>query len=270
MTVAAAAKPAERYSVHSLELGLLVLESFDRDAVEAMTLSEIARRIGVSRSSAFRLVHTLQRLGYLEREGESKIYRLGSRVMSLGYSFLASKDIAELARPELQRLRGETRCSTHLGILEGRDVLYIARHAAHKPVSASIAVGARLPAHATSMGRILLAYSPPAAVRDLFAHATLTRYSERTPVTLAALEAMLAEDRRRGYVISHSSFESGVASIAAPLFNARNEIAGAINVSSPEGAIAEEQFDTAVRDAVRASARTISQLLGQRAATIPA
>ena len=89
--------PDARYSVHSLELGLRILESFDRDAVDEMSLSEMARRIGVSRSSAFRLVHTLQRLGYLEREDETKNYRLGARVMSLGYSFLASKDIAELA-----------------------------------------------------------------------------------------------------------------------------------------------------------------------------
>jgi IclR family pca regulon transcriptional regulator len=258
--------PDARYSVHSLELGLRILESFDRDAIDEMSLSEMARRIGVSRSSAFRLVHTLQRLGYLEREDETKNYRLGARVMSLGYSFLASKDIAELARPDLQRLRNATRCSTHLGILDGAEVIYIARFAAHKPVSAMIAVGARVPAHATTMGRIILAFKPAAYVAEHFGGRPLAKFSEQTPVTLEALAGMLDADRRRGYVISHSNFEAGIASIAAPIFDAKGEIVGAINVSTPENAIDVERFDSDVCDALRAAARRISELSGYREA----
>jgi DNA-binding IclR family transcriptional regulator len=258
--------PDARYSVHSLELGLRILESFDRDAVDEMSLSELARRVGVSRSSAFRLVHTLQRLGYLEREDETKNYRLGARVMSLGYSFLSSKDIAELARPDLQRLRNQTRCSTHLGILDGAEVIYIARFAAHNPVSAMITVGARVPAHATTMGRIILAYKPAAYIQEFFGGRPLTKFSDQTPVTLDGLIATLDADRQRGYVISHSNFEAGIASIAAPLFDAKGDVAGAINVSTPENAIEAEHFDTGVRDALRATARRISELSGYREA----
>jgi DNA-binding IclR family transcriptional regulator len=260
--------PDARYSVHSLELGLRILESFDRDAIDEMSLSEMARRIGVSRSSAFRLVHTLQRLGYLEREDETKNYRLGARVMTLGYSFLASKDIAELARPDLQRLRTATRCSTHLGILDGAEVIYIARFAAHKPVSAMISVGARVPAHATTMGRIILAHKPAAYIKEHFGARALTKFSEHTPVTLDQLMAVLEADRRRGYVISHSNFEAGVASIAAPLFDAKGDVAGAINVSTPENAIDVARFDSEVCDALRAAARRISELSGYREAAV--
>jgi len=256
--------PDARYSVHSLELGLRILESFDRDAVDEMSLSEMARRIGVSRSSAFRLVHTLQRLGYLEREDETKNYRLGARVMSLGCSFLASKDIVELARPNLQRLRSETHCSTHLGILDGAEVIYIARFAAHKPVSAMIAVGARVPAHATTMGRIILAYKPVAYVHEHFSGRPLTKFSESTPLTSDALIATLEADRKRGYVISHSNFEAGIASIAAPLFDAKGEVVGAINVSTPENAIERDTFDTQICGALRAAALRISELSGYR------
>lgn len=256
--------PDARYSVHSLELGLRILESFDRDAVDEMSLSEMARRIGVSRSSAFRLVHTLQRLGYLEREDETKNYRLGARVMSLGYSFLASKDIAELARPELQRLRAQTHCSTHLGILDGAEVIYIARFAAHKPVSAMIAVGARVPAHATTMGRMILAHKPAAYVKEHFGGRALATFSDQTPRTLEALLSALEGDRRRGYVISHSSFEAGIASIAAPLFDAKGEVIGAINVSTPENAIDAKTFDGEVCAALRTAARRISELSGYR------
>lgn len=254
----------DRYSVRSLELGLNVLEVFGAQSAETLNLSEIARRIGVSRSSAFRLVHTLQRLGYLDREPEGKEYRLGSRVMALGYTFLASKDVAELARPVLERLRAETRCSTHLGILEGSEVIYIARYAAHQPVSATIAVGTRLPAHATTMGRMILAYKSPAYVREHFGARRLATFTERTPATVEALDKLLAGDRRRGYVLSHSNFEVGIASIAAPLFDATGEAVAAINVSIPENAIDRSAFDRSVRDAVCAAARKISALLGAR------
>lgn len=264
MSAAGETVPDARYSVHSLELGLRILESFDRDAVDELSLSEMARRIGVSRSSAFRLVHTLQRLGYLEREDETKNYRLGARVMSLGYSFLASKDIAELARPALQELRTATRCSTHLGILDGAEVIYIARFAAHKPVSAMITVGARVPAHATTMGRIILAYKSTAYVQEHFGGRPLTTFSDHTPASVDELITTLAGDRRRGYVISHSNFEAGIASIAAPLFDAMGDVIGAINVSTPENAIELERFDRDVCAALRASARHISELSGYR------
>ncbi len=260
--------PDARYSVHSLELGLRILESFDRDAVDEMSLSEMARRIGVTRSSAFRLVHTLQHLGYLERDDETKNYRLGARVMSLGYSFLASKDIAELARPDLQRLRAQTRCSTHLGILDGAEVVYIARFAAHQPVSATIAVGARLPAHATTMGRIILAYKPESYIREHFGGRTLAKFSERTPLTLEELFVQLDADRRRGYALSHSNFEAGIASIAAPLHGVKGEVVAAINVSTPENAIDPKRFDTVVCDALLAAAGRISALSGYREATV--
>jgi IclR family pca regulon transcriptional regulator len=255
-----------RYGVHSLELGLRVLESFDRTAPDAMTLTDIARRIGVSRSSAFRLVHTLERLGYLVRDDEAKSYRLGARVMSLGHAFLASHDIAELARPELRRLRAVTRCSTHLGILDGSDVLYLARYAAHEPIGSVIAVGARLPAHATTMGRMLLAHKPGAYIAEHVVE-PLARFTAHTPTTRAELDAMLAGDRARGYAISHSNFESGIASIAAPVFDASGDAVAAINVSIPEAAV-DDRFDTTVRDAVCATARTISQLAGYREAVM--
>jgi IclR family pca regulon transcriptional regulator len=227
----------------------------------------MARRIGVSRSSAFRLVHTLQHLGYLERDDEKKNYRLGARVMSLGYSFLASKDVAELARPVLQRLRADTRCSTHLGLLDGADVVYIARYAAHQPMSTSISVGARLPAHATTMGRIMLAYAAPAYVEEHFGARPLATFSTSTPATLTELFAAIDADRRRGYALSHSNFEAGIASIAAPVFGVRGEIVAAINVSTPESAIDAQVFDTDVCETVCRAALRISELCGHREAT---
>ncbi len=227
-----------------------------------MRLSEIAREIGISRSSAFRLVQTLQTLGYLERDEETKSYHLGSRVLSLGYSFLASKDVVELARPILERLRHETDCSSHIGILDGTDVVYVGRVPSLQTVATNITVGSRLPAYATTMGRMLLAYRPEAEVKRLYGRLKLKRYSPRTPATYDELAGQLASDRARGYAISHSNFEAGIASAAAPVFGATGTVVAAINVSGPDGVISRQVFDSAIRDAVCTAARAISKQLG--------
>ncbi len=255
----------QQYNAPALEAGLQILERFGA-GVERMRLSEIAREIGISRSSAFRLVHTLQTLGYLDRDEETKSYRLGSRVLSLGYSFLASKDVVEVARPLLERLRDETDCSAHIGILDGNEVVYVGRVASRQPVATNITIGSRLPAYATTMGRMLLAFRAESEVRRLYARARLQRFSARTPANHDELAALLATDRTRGYAISHSSFEAGIASVAAPVFGATGVVVAAINVSSPDGAVARQTFDTVIRDAVCAAARAISTQLGHREA----
>lgn len=227
-----------------------------------MRLSEIASAIGISRSSAFRLVHTLQSLGYLERDEETKSYRLGSRVLALGYTFLASKDVVELARPVLERLRDETNNSAHLGILDGHDVVYVGRVPSLQTVSTNISVGSRLPAYATSMGRMLLAYLSETELKRLFGRAKLQRFSARTPATYDELVKQLATDQARGYAISHSDFEAGIASAAAPIFGASGAIVASINVSGPDGAVTRHVFDTTIREAVCIAAREISARLG--------
>jgi DNA-binding IclR family transcriptional regulator len=227
-----------------------------------MRLSDIARAIGISRSSAFRLVQTLQSLGYLERDEETKSYGLGPRVLAIGYAFLASKDVVELARPVLERLRDETNNSAHLGILDGHDVVYVGRVPSLQTVSTNIHVGSRLPAYATSMGRMLLAHRSDADLKRLFGRAKLQRFSARTPATYEELTTQLAADRVRGYAISHSDFEAGIASAAAPIFGASGAIVASINVSGPDGAVTRHIFDTTIRDAVCAAAREISARLG--------
>ena len=183
------AEPAEnapdaRYSVHSLELGLRILESFDRDAVDEMSLSEMARRIGVSRSSAFRLVHTLQRLGYLEREDETKNYRLGARVMSLGYSFLASEGHRGTGAAELAALAfGDALLHASRHPRRRRSDLHRAFRRAQAGQRDDRGRWLRVPAHATTMGRIILAYKPVAYVQEHFSGRPLAKFSDSTPLT---------------------------------------------------------------------------------------
>ena len=137
-----------RYLVPGLIRGLSILESFSRDRQE-QTIAQIAKNVGHQRSTTFRLVYTLEAVGYLERVGATKTYRLSAKVLGLGYSFLSGLELVDVASPILEKLRDDTMCSTHLVVREGTDVVYIARFSGSTQLISGITVGTRLPAHAT-------------------------------------------------------------------------------------------------------------------------
>ncbi len=253
----------DRYMVPGLVRGLAVLEAFTSEK-PALTLNELAKAVELSRSSVYRLVYTLTELGFLEREGQNKTYRLGSRVLRLGFAYLASQEVVEIARPHLAKLRDTTNCSAHLGILDGTDILYVARYADRKALTSRVQVGARLPAHATSIGRAILSQFTASEIRRRFKDTPMSRFSDITPTDVEGLIALLARDAARGYVLSHSAFEPGIASIAAPIFNEDGAVAGAINITTPEQTSEAESLETTIKDAVLETADTISQWLGHR------
>src|ERR1700722_12056956 len=156
--------PDERYLVPALIRGLRILSTLSRDNSK-LTLSEVAASLGTTRSSAYRLLYTLEHLGFVEYDARSKNYALGPQVLTLGYGYLASRDIIDVAMPHLIRLRDRTGWSAHLGELHGRDVVYVARVATRRTIASIVHVGTRLPAHATTMGRILLSSLALAALR---------------------------------------------------------------------------------------------------------
>jgi DNA-binding IclR family transcriptional regulator len=223
----------------------------------------------MTRSAAYRLVYTLAELGFLVRDSERKTYRLGPRVLSLGFAYLASQELAEIARPHLEALRDRTDCSAHLAVLEGTEIVYIARFADKKALTSRIHIGTRFPAHATSMGRAILAQLPAEEVRRRFAGRTLARFSAVTPTTLKALAATLDADRARGYIVSRSSFEAGIASVAAPVFDAEGAVVAAINISTPESTVTAGALEAAIKDQVVHAAKTISEWLGHRRPRAP-
>ena len=145
----------DRYIVPGLMRGLAVLDAFTPDRRE-MSLSEVARVLGVSRSAAFRTVYTLTTLGYLLSDQRRQTYALGPAVLRLGHGYLATRELVEVALPELERLRDETDWSAHLGVRDGRTVLYLLRIPSRMGLGSIVHVGSRLPASATTMGRVLL------------------------------------------------------------------------------------------------------------------
>ena len=222
--------PPQRYIVPGLERGLKILRKFNRVRTE-ISAPIIAKELGIPRSTVFRLMQTLEHMGFIEKVKNSGDYRLGVGVLSLGFEFLASLEITELARPVLEKLRDDTGFSSHLVIRDGCDVVFIIKASAKGTFSSAINIGTRLPAHGTVLGRVLLADLTDEELNALYLSETLPKFSDQTPQTLGRLKKILEQDRRLGYAISDAYFESGIGAIAAQVRDASKRVVAAINVT---------------------------------------
>ena len=250
-----------RYAVPGLERGLNILRLFSR-ARRAISPPDMARELGIPRSTVFRLVQTLEEMGFLQRAENGRDYALGPAVLSLGFEYLGSLDLVELANPILARLRDATGCSAHLAIRRDTDVIYLARHASRSAISSSVNVGTALPAHATIMGRVMLADLADGELRALYAGRTLARFSDQTPTSLAALRTLLVDDRRRGHAIGTAFFERGVSAVAAPVRDHTGRVVAALNVTTLDATLDARRLAGEIKDRVCAAAEALSAQLG--------
>ena len=222
----------QRYTVPALTRGLQVLTQFSRDERE-LSGADLARRLKVPRASIFRLLHTLEQLGFVERVGDSTQYRLGVAVLRLGFEYLASMELTEHGRPVLDALRDATGYSAHLVVRDGHEVVFIGKAAGNQALFHSIQVGARLPAHATVLGRILLEGLDLAALTALFGSAPLKAYTQHTPTSIKKLKALIDQHHAQGFAISQSGFETGISTVAAPVFDDRHSVVAAVSITVP-------------------------------------
>jgi DNA-binding IclR family transcriptional regulator len=256
---------SERYLVPALIRGLNVLQELSGER-RRLTLSEVAAALGVTRSSAYRLLFTLCHLGFLAFDNESKTYALGPQVLRLGYGYLASRDLVEVAMPHLMRLRDRTGWSAHLGELHGRDVVYLARVATRRSIASTVHVGARLPARATTMGRVLLSGLSDREVSDMYRDDRFARMEGLLSPALTELLDQLAADRAKGVVVQKSGYEPGVDSIAAPIRDMSDRIVAAINISVVALLTNDVELNGPLKAEVLAAAEAISRDLGHQAA----
>lgn len=230
-------------------------------------MAEMARAIEIPRSTAFRIVYTLESAGFLRRSSDGAHYQLGSPVPELGYSFLAGKELIDIANPILRRLRDETSASTHLAVREGRDVVYIARFQGNTSLVSAMSVGSRLPAHATAPGRVLLCALPLAEVVALYDGFRFETYTAETPNNIGALINLVEGDRKEPSIVSWGFYEAEVATIAAPVRNSEGKVEAAISVSCPISVYDHQTFSTRIRRIVEESSADISRGLGYRASS---
>jgi DNA-binding IclR family transcriptional regulator len=250
--------PEGKYVVPALAQGLAILSLFSRRR-STITPPEIAQELNLPRSTVFRLLHTLQMMGFVQKEDDERHFKLGPAVLSHGFEYLASLDIVEAAQPILQRLRDETGLSAHMAVRDGREIVYVARYPARTTISSTVNIGTRFPVHATVMGRMMICDFGDAQLRELFPGDPLPRFSEQTPVTLDELKGILAGDRTRGYAVSQSFFERGVSSVAAPVRDGMGHIVAVINITAVDAYIDLEAMHGPLKDAVLRASAQITQ-----------
>jgi len=233
---------ASTYLVPGLERGLRILAEFSaREPV--LGAPELSRRIGIPRTTTFRLLQTLEALGFLERANGERHFRLGVAVLRLGFEYLSSLELTDFGTPVLERLRDATGLSTHLLIRDERDVVFVAKAQTHDPMfsSVKVQVGTRLPAHATVHGQVLMADMSLAELKTLYAAQPLERFTERTPGTVEELHARIRESAARGYAVSEASFERGISAVSAPVRDRSGKIVAAITATVPRSDIGDDE-----------------------------
>jgi IclR family pca regulon transcriptional regulator len=259
-----APKPGDTY-VQSFARGLSVIRSFSADA-PSQSLSEVAARTGLTRAGARRILLTLEGLGYVECQGRQ--FRLTPKILDLGFAYLSSLPLWNLAEPVMEQLVAEVKESCSAAVLDGTELVYVLRVPTHKIMSINLGIGSRLPAYCTSMGRVLLAGLAPEELRRRLQASALVARTPRTVTDPLALEQLVAQVRDQGWCLVNQELEEGLVSLAAPIRDRGGRTIAALNISGQFNrtppAHMQEHFLPKLRDA----AQRISQLLAMKSARI--
>lgn len=248
---------ADKEFLTTFARGLEVIRSFDTEN-PSMTLSAVAEKNGLSRAAARRFLLTLQKLGYVSLE--DKNFRLTAKVLELGYAYLASLDFSETITPHLEKVAYELGESCSALVLDGADIVYVARIPRRGLIPINLQIGARLPAYATSGGRVLMAYLQKPELEAVFEK---SRFEKHTPNTKGPdeLRVELERVREQGYAIVDQELELGMRAVAVPVIDRRGQVRFALNSSSHVSSVTLERIVDEYVPIMKAAARNIAAVL---------
>ncbi len=244
-----------------LAKGLGVIRAFGRDHA-ALTLSDIARSACVPPATARRCLLTLEELGYVTRNGRSFLLR--PKVLELGAAYLESMNIEQITKNHLEEVASETADSAALSVLDGVEIVYVARTSVRTLLRLEAHVGSRFPAHATSMGRVLLAGLSLDRLQRYFDNARFEALTERTVTDAGELRTLIEECRRAGYAAVQDELAYGVIALAVPVFDRHGRVVASLNSSSHSGRITRTRM---VRERLAMLQRVSRQLSADLATT---
>lgn len=250
------------YFVKSTEKTLAVLLAFNAGATE-LTVSQVAAATDQTRASARRFLLTLADLGYLEAQGST--FRQTPRVLDIGASYLSGLTLPQAATAHLQSLAHELEETSSLCVLEGQDILYVERVAAPRLHLMNVSIGNRLPAWATSMGRVLIAQLAEAEQESFLERLQLQRYTEHTVADLDALRRELDTVREQGWSLVNQELDEGLRGLAVPVYR-KNQLLGALNISVQAGRNNPEAINQTLLPKLREAAAAIADDFGGRLA----
>ncbi|WIT11943.1 IclR family transcriptional regulator [Paucibacter sediminis] len=250
-------KPGDSY-VQSFARGLSVIRAFSAEAPR-QTLTEVAKRCGLTRAGARRILLTLETLGYVKADG--RLFALTPKILDLGFAYLSSQPLWQFAEPVMQQLAGELKESCSAAVLEGGDIVYVLRVPARKIMSINLGVGSRLPAWCTSMGRVLLAGLPPAELEEQLARVQFHSHTARTARNLDELRTRIAQVRSQGWCLINQELEEGLVSLAAPIVDRNGQTIAALNVGAQVNRTPPEALLEQCLPRLLEAAQSISRLL---------
>jgi IclR family pca regulon transcriptional regulator len=253
-------KPGDTY-VQSFARGLSVIRSFSASA-PSQTLTEVAHRTGLTRAGARRILLTLEGLGYVDSHGRQ--FQLTPKILDLGFAYLSSLPLWNLAEPVMEALVAEVKESCSAAVLDGTDIVYVLRVPTHKIMSINLGIGSRLPAYCTSMGRMLLSALPDDELDTRLRSAGPTRRTDRTETDIENLKALVAQARRQGWCLVNQELEEGLVSLSAPLTDRSGRMLAAMNISGQYNRTPPAYMLEHFLPRLLSAARTISKMLAMK------
>ncbi|MCA1368395.1 IclR family transcriptional regulator [Bradyrhizobium sp. BRP14] len=219
--------------------GLRVIEAFG-EAQPRLSIADAAKITGLDRATVRRSLLTLSELGYADYDG--KFFTLTPRILRLGHAYLSATPLPTIVQPYLDQLSERAGQSASASVLDGTEIVYVARASQRRVMSINLTPGSRLPAYCASMGRVLLAALPEPEARAILARSELRANTPKTKTDPEELMTELSRVRAQGYAIIDQELELGLCSIAVPLMNARNQVIAALNIGAPAAHVAAAEL----------------------------
>ena len=242
-------------TLQGLERGLAVIQAFS-NATPSMTLSEVARQTDISRATARRILLTLESLGFVRSDGRQ--FELSPRVLSLGWAYLSSLNLWEIAHPFMEELSAEVQETCSATTLDLPDIVFVARVPSRRILMMSLGVGSRLPAYATPMGRVLLAGLPDEQVAVHLASRPLEALTQHTTTDPERLCAIVGDVREQGFALVDEELELGLRSLSVPLRTTDGRTLAALNLCAATARVSAEEMHGSYLPAMRRTAGAIS------------
>jgi DNA-binding IclR family transcriptional regulator len=251
------------YNIRAVDRALRLLTMLSDG--KPRNLTQLSEAIGLSNSTTFRILATLVGCNYVKRDGHSGSYSLGLACLELAQAYQVGSDIRQVALPELERLRDDTKETVHLAVLDQMDVVYVEKLSGlHAVQVMSSRVGGRQPAYCTGLGKVLLAYSDPQAVRTAFELTSLPPCTQATIRRVDTLMDHLEQVRRQGYALDQGEHEAEVRCVAAPVCDVTGKVVAAISVAGSAARMEPLEAHPGLIDRTLRAARAISSQLGYR------
>ena len=238
--------------------GLKVIEAFG-EATPKLTIADVARATELDRATARRCLLTLAELGYADHDG--KFFVLTPKILRLGHAYLSATPLPHIVQPFLDKLSEEVHQSASASVLDGTEIVYIARASQKRVMSINLMPGSRLPAYCASMGRVMLAALPEEEARVLLEQTVLKAFTPNTKTDPAELMQEFARVRDQGFAVINQELELGLCSIAVPLTNDRGRVIAALNIGAPAAQVSADEMAERYLQPLKAVAKSLKPML---------